>query len=161
MALKISDLYLLAPELSLMLLGLVVMMVDLFVKRRAIIAGVALVGLIVPAGFTIAQALTVKGTQLAFSNMLVVDQYALFFDIIFLVIAAVMILASYDYIGKYIKADGEFYMLMLLSVAGMMFMGSTGELITIYIALELTSIPLYVMAGMLRKSSRSAEAAVK
>ena len=42
-----------------------------------------------------------------------------------------------------------------------MFMGSTGELITIYIALELTSIPLYVMAGMIRGSTRSSEAAVK
>src|SRR5438270_6479472 len=50
---------------------------------------------------------------------------------------------------------------MLLSVTGMMFMASTGELITIYIALELTSIPLYIMAGLMRTSERSAEAAVK
>lgn len=158
---QISNLYLLAPELSLVLLGLAVMMVGLFVKRRIIIAGVALVGLIIPAGFTIAQALTITTTQRAFWNMLVVDQYSIFFNIIFLVIAAVMILASYGYVGKYVKADGEFYMLLLLSVAGMMFMAGTGELITIYISLELTSIPLYVMAGMIRTSSRSAEAAVK
>jgi NADH-quinone oxidoreductase subunit N len=93
--------------------------------------------------------------------MLVVDQYAIFFDFIFLIIAAVMILVSYNYIGKYVKADGEFYSLLLFSVTGMMLMASTGELITIYIALELTSIPLYVMAGMIRASERSAEAAVK
>ncbi len=93
--------------------------------------------------------------------MFVVDQYSLFFDIIFLIIAAVMVLASYNYVGKYVKADGEFYALMLFSVVGMMFMASTGELISIYISLELTSIPLYVMAGLIRTSERSAEAAVK
>jgi len=154
-------LYLLAPELSLTLLALVVMTVDLFVKRKAVVAGVALLGLIVPAGFVIAQALTIQAPQRAFFNMLVVDQYALFFDVIFLLIAAVMILASYNYVEQYVKADGEFYTLMLFSVVGMMLMASTGELITIYIALELTSIPLYVMAGLIRTSERSAEAAVK
>src|SRR5436305_3115280 len=154
-------LYLLAPELSLTLLALVVMTVDVFVKRKAVVAGVALLGLIVPAGFVIAQALTIQAPQRAFFNMLVVDQYALFFDVIFLLIAAVMILASYNYVEQYVKADGEFYTLMLFSVVGMMLMASTGELITIYIALELTSIPLYVMAGLIRTSERSAEAAVK
>jgi NADH-quinone oxidoreductase subunit N len=155
------NLYLLAPELSLALLALVVMAVDLFVKRRAVIAGISLVGLIVPAAFLISHAATVTQPQTAFWGMLVVDQYAIFFDFIFLIIAAVMILVSYNYIGKYVKADGEFYSLLLLSVTGMMLMASTGELITIYIALELTSIPLYVMAGMIRTSERSAEAAVK
>src|SRR6266516_1260218 len=50
---------------------------------------------------------------------------------------------------------------MLFSVVGMMLLASTGELISIYISLELTSIPLYVMAGLLRTGERSAEAAVK
>src|SRR5690242_9454329 len=125
------NLYLLAPELSLTLLALVVIAVDLFVKRRAVIAGVSLVGLIVPAAFLISQATTISQPQTAFWGMLVVDQYAIFFDFIFLLIAAVMILVSYDYMGKYVQADGEFYALLLLSVTGMMFMASTGELITI------------------------------
>lgn len=158
---RISDLYLLAPEISVTLLALVVMMVSLFVRRRIIVAGVALVGLIVPTAFVIAQALTLKGTHTAFFGMLVVDQYALFFKVIFLLIAAIMVLASYEYIGKYVKADGEFYTLLLFSVVGMMFMAGTGELITIYIALELTSFPLYVMAGLLRTDQKSAEAAIK
>jgi NADH-quinone oxidoreductase subunit N len=155
------DLYLLAPELSLTVLALVVVMVSLFVRQRIVIAGIALIGLVVPAAFTIAQALTITGTQHAFFGMLVVDQYALFFNIVFLIIAAVMILASYNYVGRYVKADGEFYGLLLFSVTGMMFMASTGELISIYIALELTSFPLYIMAGLLRTNEKSAEAAVK
>src|SRR5438309_10654335 len=162
-ALSANDLYLLAPELSLTVLALVVMMVDLFIKRRIVTVTVALVGLIIPLAFAITQALTLDFSVAhhAFFNMLVVDQYAIFFQILFLIIAAVMILASYSYVGKYIKADGEFYTLLLFSVTGMMFMASTGELISIYISLELTSIPLYVMAGLIRTSEKSAEAAVK
>src|SRR5216684_5479612 len=162
---QLYDLYLLSPELSLTLLALVVMMVDLFVKRRVVTVAVALVGLIIPLAFSISLAVMIANNTLvknhAFFNMLVVDSYAVFFQIVFLIIAAVMILASYSYVGKYVKAEGEFYTLMLLSVTGMMLMASTGELISIYISLELTSIPLYVMAGLIRGQEKSAEAAVK
>ena len=160
----VSDLYLLAPEASLAVLALAVMMVDLFVKRRIVTVPVGLVGLIVPLGFAIAQAVTpgfLATPQRAFSGMLVIDPYAVFFEILFILIVAVMLLASYSYVGKYVKADGEFYTLMLFSATGAMFMASTNELITIYISLELTSIPLYIMAGLLRTGERSAEAAVK
>src|SRR6266849_4734580 len=162
---QLYDLYLLSPELSLTLLALVVMMVDLFVKRRVVTVAVALIGLIIPLAFSISLAVMIANNTLvknhAFFNMLVVDSYAVFFQIVFLIIAAVMILASYSYVGKYDKAEGEFYTLMLLSVTGMMLMAGTGELISIYISLELTSIPLYVMAGLIRGSERSAEASVK
>ncbi len=159
----LSDLYLLSPELSLVIVALVVMMVDLFVKRRIVTVTVALIGLIIPLALTISLALTLNFSMAhhAFFNMLVVDQYALFFKVIFLLIATVMILASYSYVGKYVKADGEFYTLMLFSVTGMMLIASTSELISIYISFELLSIPLYVMAGLIRYNERSAEAAVK
>ena len=166
---QIVDLYLIAPELSLTLLAMAVMVVDLFIKRRVVTVTVALVGLIIPMGFAISQVFlvgplvanhTLPGIH-AFFGMFTVDQYAMFFDIIFLMIAAVIILSSYSYVGKYVKADGEFYTLMLFSVTGMMFLASTTELLTIYISFELTSFPLYVMAGLLRTGERSAEAAVK
>src|SRR6266702_1774996 len=162
-AFRLSDLYLLSPELTLTLLALVVMTVDLFVKRRVVTVTVALVGLIIPAAFAISQIITLDFSQPhhGFLNMLVVDEYAIFFKITFLIIAAVMMLASYSYVGKYVKADGEFYTLMLFSTTGMMLMASTGELISIYISLELTSFPLYVMAGLIRANEKSAEAAVK
>ena len=60
-------------------------------------------------------------------------------------------LVSYQYVEKYLRVTpGEFYAVILFSLAGMMLMGSTGELITIYISLELTSIPLYILAGLSR-----------
>ena len=167
--LHISDLYLLSPQLSLVFLALIVIVVDLLVKRRIVTVAVALIGLIVPLGFTISQAFlvgplvadhTLPSNQ-AFYGMLVVDQYAIFFNILFLVIAAFIILSSYSYVEKYVRAEGEFYTLLLFSVTGMMLLASTSELLTIYISLELTSFPLYVMAGLLRTSERSAEAAVK
>src|SRR5579884_2706278 len=158
-----GDLYLLSPELSMALLALLVMVVDLFVRRRIVTVTVALVGLIIPLAFTISLALSLDFSvaRRAFFGMLVVDQYAIFFQIVFLIIGAVMLLASYSYVGKYVRADGEFYTLMLFSLTGAMLMASTTELISIYISLELTSIPLYVMAGLIRTSERSAEAAVK
>jgi len=161
--LKISDLYLLSPQLSMVFLALVVMVIDLFVKRRIVTVSVALIGLIVPLGLAISQVFLVNNPSSAhaFYGMLVVDQFALFFNITFLVMTAILILSSYNYVGKYVRADGEFYTLLLFSVTGMMFLASTSELLTIYISLELTSIPLYVMAGLLRTSDRSAEAAVK
>ena len=160
----IADLYLLAPILCVALLAMAVMLVDLFVKRHIVTLTVALVGLIVPLGFTIAQASTsgfLDKPHYAFWGTLVIDPYSLFFQVIFLVIAAVMLMASYNYVGKFVRSEGEFYALMLFSVTGMMLMASTNELISIYISLELTSIPLYVMAGLLRTGERSAEAAVK
>lgn len=163
MSFQISNLYELAPELSMALLALVVLAVDLFVKRRVVTVAVSLIGLLVPLGFVLAQQFSgqYEHPKTIFFGMFIVDHYALFFDIIFLIIAVVMILASYSYIHKYVRSEGEFYALLLFSVTGMMFMASTNELITIYISLELTSIPLYVMAGLLRTDEHSAEAAVK
>src|SRR5579871_999299 len=160
----ISYLYLLAPEASMAILAMVVMLVDLFVKRRSVTFLVALIGLVVPLAFSISQAVTpgyLSMPHYAFFGMLVIDPYAVFFEILAELISAVMLLASYNYTGKYMKAEGEFIALMLFSATGLMFMASTNELISIYISLELTSIPLYVMAGLLRTNERSSEAAVK
>lgn len=164
------QLWMLSPELSVTLLGLLVLGLDLVVKRRALVAGVAIGGLVIPIALTLSLAFQWFGKlpsspnapPTAFFGMLVVDQYAIFFKILFLIIAVVVGLTSYTYGGKYLRATlGEFYAILLFSVAGMMLMASTRELISIYISLELTSIPLYILAGLLRSDDRSAEAAVK
>ena len=161
MTITSSDIWLLTPELSLTVLALVVIFLDLVVKRRSAVVLTALIGLAVPAGFTFALASNLPANHKAFYGMLTVDQYAIFFKLLFLLIGGLMILVSYDYVNKYVRSAGEFYGLLLLSVTGMMLMASTTELISIYISLELASIPLYIMAGLLRNNDRSAEAAVK
>jgi len=92
--------------------------------------------------------------------MLAVDSFAIFFKLLFLGIAALVILASVDYASKLARFQGEYYALVLLSTLGMMLMAATTELISIYIALELTSISLYVLVGFL-KDPKSTEASLK
>ncbi len=152
------NLELFIPEMSLGASAIVVILLDLFIKRKWLLAGVSIAGLVVSAGFTLA--MWGDSSQAIFSNMLAVDNFALFFKLLFLGIAALVILASVDYVSKFARFQGEYYALVLLSALGMMLMASTAELISIYIALELTSISLYVLVGFL-KNPKSSEASLK
>ena len=147
-----------APELSLAASAIVVVLLDLFIRQKRLLVGVSLTGLIVSAGFTIA--LWGGEPQAIFNNMLVVDNFALFFKLLFLGITALVILASVDYASKFARFQGEYYALVLLSALGMMLMAATTELVSIYVALELTGISLYVLTGFL-KDSKSSEASLK
>jgi NADH-quinone oxidoreductase subunit N len=149
---------LLIPELTLAATALVVILLDLVVKPKWVLAAVSIAGIVVSAGF----AITMWGdsAQYIFNNMLAVDNFAIFFKLLFLVIAALVILASTDYVSKLARFRGEYYALVLLSALGMMLMAATTELISIYIALELTSISLYVLVGFL-KDPKSTESALK
>ena len=152
------NLELFIPELSLAAFAIVVILLDLFIQRKGLLAVISLVGLVVAAGFTIA--MWGGSPQAIFNNMLAVDSFALFFKLLFLGIAALVILASVDYVAKFARFQGEYYALVLLSALGMMLMAATTELISIYIALELTSISLYVLVGFL-KDPKSTEASLK
>jgi NADH-quinone oxidoreductase subunit N len=151
------NLYLLAPEISLLALALVVILLDLILERKWILGVVSIGGLIVPAAFTVA----LWGTnETSFAGALVIDHFSLFFNLFFLVSAALVLLSSTDYAHKFAAFRGEYYALVLLSAMGMMLMASTRELISIYIALELTGISLYALTGFL-KDPKSSEAALK
>ncbi|MDO8443166.1 MAG: NADH-quinone oxidoreductase subunit N [bacterium] len=163
------NLELFLPELSLAATAILVILLDLFLPRKGLLAVVSLLGIVVSAGFT----LTMWGSsQSIFNNMLAVDNFAVFFKLLFLGIAALVILASTDYLsnltpfqGEYhalviARFQGEYYALVLLSALGMMLMAATTELISIYIALELTSISLYALVGFL-KDTKSTEASLK
>jgi len=152
------NLELFIPELSLITFAIVVILLDLFIQRKGLLAVVAIAGLVVSAGFTIA--MWGGSSQAIFNNMLAVDNFALFFKLLFLGIAALVILASTDYVSKFARFQGEYYALVLLSALGMMLMAATTELISIYVALELTSISLYVLVGFL-KNPKSTEASLK
>ena len=112
-----------------------------------------MVGLAMSAGFTIA--LWGGSAQAIFNNMLVVDNFALFFKLLFLGIAALIILTSVDYVSKFARFQGEYHALVLLSTLGMMLMAATAELISIFIALELTGISFYILVGFLKDSNQA------
>jgi NADH-quinone oxidoreductase subunit N len=149
---------LLIPELILVAFAIVVILLDLVIQRKGWLAVISIIGLVVSGSFTIA--MWGGSSQTIFNNMLVVDNFALFFKLLFQGIAALVVLASTDYVSKFARFQGEYYALVLLSTLGMMLMAATAELISIYIALELTSISLYILAGFL-KDPKSSEAALK
>jgi len=151
------NLYLLAPEISLCALAVAVILLDLFVGRKWIVGAVSIAGLIVPAVFSI---LLWGSNQTTFGGALVIDQFSVFFKLLFLAISALVLLSSTDYSRRFAAFRGEYYALVLLATTGMMLLASTRELISIYVALELTGISLYVLAGFL-KDSKSSEAGLK
>ncbi len=152
------NLELFLPELTLAAFAIIVILLDLVIQRKGWLVVVSLAGVVVAAGFTII--MWGGSSQAIFNNMLAVDNFALFFKLLFLAIAALVILASVDYVSKFTRFQGEYHALVLLSALGMMLMAATAELISIYIALELTSISLYVLVGFL-KDPKSTEASLK
>jgi NADH-quinone oxidoreductase subunit N len=93
--------------------------------------------------------------------MLVLDDFSRFFHIVFLLIAALTILLSADYVARTGIPRGEFYTLILFAVLGMMVMASAADLVMVFLGLEALSIPLYILAGFLRRQVRSNESALK
>ncbi len=152
------NLKLFIPELSLAAFALVVILLDLVIQRKGWLVVVSIAGIVVSAGFALA--MWGGSSQAIFNDMLAVDNFALFFKLLFLGTAALVILSSVDYVSKFARFQGEYYALVLLSTLGMMLMAAATELITIYIALELTSISLYILVGFL-KDSKSTEASLK
>ncbi len=145
------------PEITLLVFAVAVILLDLFIKRKGALAVVSIIGILVCGLFSFG----FWGTKLSFfNNMLAVDSFAVFFKLLFLGIAFLVILASADYVKKMERFQGEYYALILLSTLGMMLMAATTDLISLYVSLELTSIPLYVLVGFL-KDRKSTEASLK
>lgn len=149
---------LIAPEITLLVTAIVVILLDLFFQRRGLLTIISLIGIAISFGFTVS--MWGSNPQTIFNNMLVTDQFALFFKLLFLVVSALVILASTDYVSRFEHSRGEYYALVLLSTLGMMLITAATEFISIFIALELISISLYALVGFL-KDSKSTEASLK
>jgi NADH-quinone oxidoreductase subunit N len=97
----------------------------------------------------------------AFGGMIRVDGFSQFLNILVLGSGLVAVMLSYDYLNRLGIQRGEYYVLLLFSISGMMLMAMAADLIVIFLALELLSIPLYVLAGFARPRTDSEEAAIK
>jgi NADH-quinone oxidoreductase subunit N len=146
------------PEITLAVFAVLVILLDLVLRDKSWLVKVSLSGLVIAGGVTVA--MWGGDYPALFNNMLAVDNFALFFKLLFLGIAFLVILASADYAAKFSRFQGEYYAIILLSALGMMLMAATANLISLYVALELTSISLYVLVGFL-KDRKSTEAALK
>lgn len=98
---------------------------------------------------------------LGFGMSIAGDSFSIFFIFLFLVIAALTLLGSMDYLERDNIQHGEYYALILFATAGMCFMASSMNLIMIFIGLEISSISSYVLAGFKRNDPLSNESALK
>jgi NADH-quinone oxidoreductase subunit N len=147
------------PELILIVFAILVILLDLGIKQKDRLRSTSLAGIVIAGGISLSM-LFGESYPAIFSNMLAVDKFAIFFKLLFLGIAFLVILASTDYVSKFEHFQGEYYALVMLSALGMMLMAATTDLISIYVALELTGISLYVLVGFL-KDDKSSEASLK
>ena len=149
------------PEIVLSLFGMIVMMIEPLLDKEK---GQKLLGLIALFGTLAALVATwfmAQSPGLAFWRMVQVDGFSVFFHVLVIAIAAVVILSSYEYMAVQKIRAGEYYALILFGVVGMALMSSAVELVLIFIALEISSISSYVLAGFRRREASSAESSLK
>ena len=157
------DYHALAPEIVLAVGIFALLSIDLFLgpERRWVtsaLSGFVLLGALVPVA-----TLAVVGDDVRsmFDGRYVIDEYALILKALFLLAGYVIVLLSSDEIesGRYYQ--GEYYVLLLTSVLGMVMMASARDLLSIFVALELLSIPAYMLAAWNKRNSKGNEAGVK
>ena len=149
------------PELVLSFFGMLIMVLDPLIdeaKAAKTVGTVALVGALASLAAVYVQA---GSPGEAFSHMVRVDNFSIFFHAVILVIVLLSILSSFEYMAQQRIRAGEYYGLILMGAAGMCLMTSAVELVLIFIALEISSISTYILAGFLRRDPRSSEASLK
>jgi NADH-quinone oxidoreductase subunit N len=161
--------YLLAlPITMLALFAVGILLIDLMLPQdmKWLNAVTAFVGVLFSAGSTyfkiqLLLAENNTGGMPGMMRTMLVDRFALYFFYLFLAATAIAILMSVRYLEIEHENHGEYYALMLLSVAGMMCMAAGFDLVLIFIGLELMAMSTYVLVGFLRRDRRSNEAALK
>jgi NADH-quinone oxidoreductase subunit N len=150
----------LLPPLILLGAAALVLVLDVLPPRdsKAHLGGVALAGIV---GALVAIVVRWGTEARAFRDMVVLDSYALYVDLIIGYAAALIVMLSMDYLGRTGSESGEYYALVLFTASGMMLMASAGDLIVVFLALELMSISLYVLAGLFTTRLTSGEASMK
>jgi NADH-quinone oxidoreductase subunit N len=148
------------PELILSFTAMVLLLVSVLMKKESnrIVPYLSLLGVLMALGFS----LSLWGkAEYAFLRMVVVDNYSLFFKIVFLLTTALTILMSIRYLRQEGFEHGEYYVLVLFAAVGMMFMASAADLIIVFLGLETFSLSVYVLAGFFRNQAKSNESALK
>ncbi len=144
------------PELVWCVFGVILMLLQPFVKSRQALTFIAMVG---AAAGTLVTFFTLVGP--GFSGLIQFDTFALFFHWLVGLIAFLVILASDSYLQREHLDGAEFYALILFATAGMGVLSSAQELLTAFIGLEMSSIASYILAGYRRDSIKASESAVK
>jgi NADH-quinone oxidoreductase subunit N len=149
------------PELVLTVFGLAIMLLDPLLheeENRKTLGAIGLAGAVV----ALLSTLWMAGSPgYAFWNMVRVDGFSVFFHVLVLAVTVVLILTSYEYMSVQRIRAGEYYGLILFGAVGMCLMSSAVELVLIFIALEISSISTYILAGFRRRFAISSESSLK
>jgi len=151
------------PEIALLATAIVVLVLDLlFLRQRpherrvSATGGLSLLGIAIAIGLTLAQ---LGNPARAFGDMLVYTDLAVFVKLIVLLLAAATASVSFGHCVT--RHVGEYFALVLVAAIGMLFLCMAEELVMVFVALELTSLSLYMLTAFDKALNRSAEGAVK
>jgi len=156
-----TDLSTIYPLILLTIWAAALLLVDLWIPRtrKGITALLAALGLAIALGFTLLQ--IGEETATGFNSMVVWDGFSIFVNALLLVSGLLGVALAYGYVRRMGLERGEYYTLLLFSITGMMLMAQAADLIIVFLALELLSIPLYVLAAFARPKPESEEAGLK
>ena len=154
------DFYTILPVSLLVVWACALLLADLFIPkgRKGLTALLAAVGLALTMGVSLTQ---VGSSTSGFNGMVVLDGFSIFLNILFLLTGLFGVAVAVGYLKRMNIERGEYFVIMLFSVAGMMLMSQATDLIITFLALELLSIPLYVLAAFAYARTESAEAGIK
>ena len=156
-----ADLNVALPFIIVAAWACILLVIDLFIPadRKGLTALLAVAGM----GFaSIPVLLRFEESNRAFNGMIVQDGFSSFLQLLLLGVGVISVALAYDYLQRRKIVKGEYYTLLLFSVSGMVLMAQAGDLIIVFLALELLSVPLYVLSGFAAKSNpESEEAAMK
>jgi NADH-quinone oxidoreductase subunit N len=149
------------PEIILSVFGMLVMLVDPFIKNKDdhtldVISVTGIVGALVATFY-----MACPAPADAFFHTVRADNFSVFFHVVVLLVALATVLMSHAYLTALKIRAGEWYALILLGTVGMGLMASSIELVMIFVAIEISSIATYVLAGFRRNAAESTEASLK
>jgi NADH-quinone oxidoreductase subunit N len=156
-----TDFSIALPELVLGLYAMAALMAGVYTSKDGLGVLILRVTAALFVGLAVWIGLKGQGANLAFGGMFIDDAFARFAKITILVSAAAVLLIAEDYMVRRDLLRFEFPILAALSVLGMMVMVSAGDLMALYMGLELQSLALYVIASLRRDSAKSSEAGLK
>ncbi len=136
------NLTLIAPELIIGVAGVIVMMVDAFARRgqRWLTGGLSILALLGAGAASIWLGTGSTGVHSAFNGMIVLDQLRLSFTLIFVIVSILTVLIAAVWIDIEKLPAGEFHALLLFATCGMMLMAAAGDLVIVFLGLEILSI---------------------
>lgn len=155
-----ANIAIIAPELTVAIAGVVVMLYDSFFPgRRGVTGAISIIGLV--ASGAILATMWGGHPATAWNGMIAHDNLRISFSFVFLFVSAMTVLISTVWVERENVPAGEYHALLLFATFGMMMMSAGNDLVIIFLGLEVLSIATYVMAGLRRTDLKSNESAMK